>query len=87
MGQNFEYVENLLILIHAGSLLATIHQIRPDIIPANVVPQGAKPIPAKEKEKKLSTIKKAVSSLGFMLPTQWTTATQPNGWYSIVFCL
>jgi hypothetical protein len=61
--------------------LATIHQIRPDIIPANLVPQGAKPIPA-TKKKEISKIKKKTnSSFDFMVPIQWTPKIQPNGWY------
>ena len=79
-------INSYLFLSIIESLLATIHQIRPDIIPENMVPQGAKPIPATNKKKEISKIKKSnSSSFDFMLPIQWNPKIQPNGWYRVFF--
>ena len=63
------------------SLKATIHKIRPDVIPADQVPVGAVPIASNKQEKTMDTS----SSSYFMLPAKWTASVEPAGWYDHKF--
>ena len=63
------------------SLKATIHKIRPDVIPADKVPVGAVPIGANRQEKTLDM----TSSSYFMLPAKWNSSVEPAGWYDHKF--
>src|SRR5687767_5292738 len=69
----------IFVLSYIGSLLATIHGVRPDVISSDRVPRGARPIALNHKQKSV----KAISSSRFTLPAIWDSSIEPIGWFVI----